>query len=88
MRPLQHALRQARLHPGFAATVIGTTALTIGAATAIFSLFDAAFLRPFPYPAADRLVQREFRILVVERHRPHRGLHERGGQVAVVVRPG
>lgn len=59
MRPLQHALRQARLHPGFAATVIGTTALTIGAATAIFSLFDAAFLRPFPYPAADRLVQLE-----------------------------
>jgi hypothetical protein len=38
-------------------SVVLTLAFTIGIATAVFSLFDAVFLRPFPYPNANRLVR-------------------------------
>lgn len=50
------ALRKFRRSPGFAATVIVTLALGIGATTAIFSLVDGILLRPLPLPGADRLV--------------------------------
>jgi predicted permease len=46
-----------RLHknPGFAALAILTLAIGISANTAIFSLANAAFFRPLPYPNAERL---------------------------------
>ncbi len=53
---VRYALRSLQKNPLFAATAIGTFALAIGANTAIFSVVNAAYLRPLPYPDANRLV--------------------------------
>jgi len=50
------ASRSLRRSPGFAGATIGTMALGIGAATAIFSVVYAIALRPLPYPDAARLM--------------------------------
>jgi predicted permease len=55
-RDVAYALRQMRRSPGFAAVVIGTLALGIGAATAMFTVVDHVLLRPVPYKDAGRLV--------------------------------
>src|SRR5918996_863942 len=52
---LRIALRSLRRTPGFAAVVILTLAIGIGATTAIFSVVDAVLINPLPYPTADRL---------------------------------
>jgi|HubBroStandDraft_3_1064219.scaffolds.fasta_scaffold16794_1 predicted permease len=56
-RNLRFALRQLRQDPVFAAAAILTLALAIGANTAIFSVVDAALLRPLPYPDPERLAE-------------------------------
>lgn len=49
-------LRSLKRQPGFAAVVITTLALGIGANTALFSILDAVVLRPLPYREPDRVV--------------------------------
>ncbi len=53
---LRYALRTLAKNPGFAAVVIVTLALGIGANTAIFSLLDQVLLRLLPVQEPERLV--------------------------------
>jgi predicted permease len=54
---VRYAARQMRRNPGFAALVIGTLALGIGSATALFTVVDHVLLRPVAYKDAGRLVE-------------------------------
>ena len=53
---LRLALRRLTKAPGFAATVLFTLAIGIGANTAVFSVVNSVLLKPLPYPDAGRLV--------------------------------
>jgi predicted permease len=53
---IKYALRQFSQSPEYAATVIGTLALGIGAAAAMFTVVDHVLLQPTPYRDAGRLV--------------------------------
>ena len=54
---LRYALRRLAHNPGFAALVILTLGLGIGANSAIFSVVDATLLRPLPFHNPDQLLQ-------------------------------
>ncbi|MFI5209113.1 MAG: ABC transporter permease, partial [Gemmatimonadales bacterium] len=56
LQDLRSALRAVRRNPGFAAVVVFTLALGIGANTAIFTVVDTVLLRSLPLPDADQLV--------------------------------
>ena len=58
LRDLRYPVRSLLRQPMFSAIAVGTIAIGIGANTAIFSVVQAVLLRPLPYEAPDRLVQR------------------------------
>ncbi|MEO8453266.1 MAG: ABC transporter permease, partial [Gemmatimonadota bacterium] len=66
---LKLALRSLRREPGFTAVAIIALGLGVGLTVAVASVFNAAILRPLPYPNPERLVQ------VWEHNRP-RDMHE------------
>ncbi|HEY1308168.1 MAG TPA: ABC transporter permease [Vicinamibacterales bacterium] len=53
---LRLAVRQLRLHPGFAAITVLVLALGVGASTTVFTVIDSVLLRPLPYRDPERLV--------------------------------
>jgi putative ABC transport system permease protein len=50
------ALRNIRTKPAFSLLVMGMLALGVAGNAAIFSIFNGLFLRPFPFPEAERLI--------------------------------
>src|ERR1051326_4346941 len=55
MRDLRYAFRVLRHSPGFTLAAVMVLALGIGATSAIFSVVDAAILRPLPFERPDEL---------------------------------
>jgi predicted permease len=61
LKDARYAIRQLMRAPGFAATVIITLALGIGANTAIFTIFDQVLLRLLPVEKPKELVRFEWK---------------------------
>ena len=57
LQDARYAVRTLARSPGFAAAIVLTLALAIGANSAIFSVIDGVLLRPLPYPEPNRIVR-------------------------------
>ena len=77
VQDVHYAIRTLVKTPGFSVVALLSLALGIGANTAIFTFVNAAFLKPLPYPNADRIV--------VLRQRPLRPLQ--GVATVTLVHP-
>lgn len=55
-RDLKHSIRTLRKAPGFTLTAVACVAVGIGATSTMFSLLDAALLRPLPFDDPQQLV--------------------------------
>ena len=53
---LRFAVRLMSRKPAFTAAIVAVLALGIGINTAVYSIFNAVFFRPLPYPEAEQLV--------------------------------
>ena len=53
---IKFTFRRLGKSPGFAATVLLTLAIGIGANTAVFSVINCILLKPLPYPDSEQLV--------------------------------
>jgi predicted permease len=81
VQDLRYATRQLRKSAGFAAVVIASLALGIGANTAIFTLIDAVLLRMLPVDAPNELY-------FVARHRPNATIYGYGHEDFRALRQG
>jgi predicted permease len=84
---LRYACRSLQGQPGLTLVAVLTLALGIGASTAIFSVIDAALLRPLPYPDPEQLVEVEIRVERSDRAGASHGW-PRVGEVKQIRQPG
>jgi len=54
---LRQSVRGLLRDPGFSAIAVAALAVGVGSSTAMFSVIDAALLRPLPYTAPERLIE-------------------------------
>lgn len=57
LQDVRHAVRSVTRHPGFAAAVVLTLGVGIGANSAIFTVLDGVLLQPLPYHEPGKLVR-------------------------------
>ena len=72
LQDVRYALRVMRKNKAFSVTAIVSLALAIGANTAIYSIVDAALLRPLPLPHPEQLITLGFPEIADTGGRPER----------------